>query len=59
MQKKTRGRPKIMKKSVRVIIQLESTEYAKIKKAIKEEKSVAQFFRESANLMLDQRYGIL
>jgi len=59
MQKKTRGRPKLMKNCVRVIIQLEASEYAKIKKAIKEDKSVAQFFRESAAMMLDVRYGLL
>ena len=48
MKKKGKGRPRIMKDTVRIIIQLDASDYDKIKKAVANKKSVAQFFREAA-----------
>ena len=39
------GRPKIMKKAVRVLVQLDETDYTKLVKQL--DISVAQFFRDA------------
>ena len=54
MKKKGKGRPRIMKDTVRVIIQLDASDYDKIKKVVANKKSIAQFFREAATLVLAQ-----
>lgn len=46
------GRPRLMKKTVRVIVQMESSTYERIKKIVKGEKSIAQFFRDAADAAL-------
>lgn len=58
-KQKSRGRPKLMQNRIRVIIQLDECDYDQIKKAIHNKKSVAQFFRDAATLMLNTNSNII
>ena len=49
------GRPKIMKKAVRVLVQLDETDYAKLVKQL--DVSVAQFFRDAVKEKLTGTYN--
>lgn len=46
------GRPRIMKETVRVIIQMEAETYEQVKEQVKDKKSISQFFREAVDAAL-------
>lgn len=53
MKKNKAGRPKIMKKCVRTVVQVDSQDYTKLKKIL--DVSVAQFFRDAVAVKLNEK----
>lgn len=49
------GRPRIMKETVRVIIQMEAETYEQVKQEVKDKKSISQFFREAVDAALTSK----
>lgn len=52
MKKNKAGRPKIMKKCVRTLVQLDAKDYKELKKVL--DISVAQFFRDAVAVKLNE-----
>lgn len=53
MKKKTVGRPRIMKNSIRTLVQLDAKDYKELRKVLGDV-SVAQFFRDMVAVKLNE-----
>jgi len=59
MKKRGRGRPRIMKNTKRIIIQVDASELKTIQMLIKNQISVSQFFRNAADHAIANPHIIL